>query len=863
MLLSPWRLDAQSISIRNDYSFHAFQVGPEFGVLEDVSDQDEGGILYLFVDNLAPVEDSILDITIKDSADNVIEPTGWYPWPGVMNTANGNFTGITIKGSEIPLKEGSYVKVIVSSVNGAMDSLEVFGLSTPRLRFGNIVPSQDGASTYLYVRNEGVFQLQIDSVLYNTEGFSESDPEIEFSGTGLVDPGEMEIIELSGASSYSETSLAAVRIKYHELPSLTEHFVSAATRSVEPKFYLGTWHSSAFNPDKEYGRKLLRGMGIQMVQGPGNYGFMNDGYNRYHMRTVREPGFGDPFDVANAIAEMTPHIGNPMMDSWSVDDEPDLNGKEIDQQLEKALTYMRTDDDTPVHITLAMQKKYQQYGFYSDIVAMDHYSAPSAPNIIPLTWIPVIGRTGEIKESLEYSEYLKWNTEPRRNWSWVQYAAGVWDVQPEPIAVNYQFWAHVMGGAKGLKFFVAQSDSKEDYPSIWDEGIRTFKEFKQIRNVALYGEPNNWISASDTNVLVRSLIGPESMTTVVVNNSIAFEGNVVDGFETNWSEFPYFVDVFVPDWVATDDVYWVTEVGKSYDLTAETIGPNTLRITPDSLLAERSHIFYIGPNDVQNPAALEGLLVAEYLDSANYTFSWKEAYDNVGVQGYNIYYNDSLVEKVSGLVYEVEDKSLNCSAYWKVEPFDNSGNLGTGDSLFFVLSGPPLAVEVQPIDDLVGLGGTSVLEVIPNSVVSYQWQYFNGASWENFEESLNAIGTNTSVLELNNLYVDVMVRCVMTSPCDGSLVSDEATITVVDDSGVEENELQMKVYPNPTSGLVDVLVSSQEGDWSLMDMNGRTLLEKGFSKNTFQLDLSDLPKGFYVLQIRSDAGVALERLIKS
>ena len=852
---------AAQIHIRHDHAFHGFVLGPQFGVLEDVASVDEGGVLYLFVENHAAVEDSIVNITLKDSADNVYAPYGWYAWPSTMNAANNNFTGITIKGDTLPLRPGSYVKVIVETDNGEKDSIEVNGLKTPALRIGNLVPSQDLTSLYVYLRNEGDSDIQIDSLYYNTEGFEDTDTEITFSGTGTIAPGEMEIIAFNNGDLFEEVSLAAIRIKYIDLGSSDEVFTSAATRIVKPWFSIGTWHSSGFDWANEYGRKRMRRMGIEMLQGPGNYSLMYDGYSRYHMKTIREPGFGDPFDPALAIAEMTPYIDSSFIHTWSVDDEPDLNGKDIDQQLVKSWTYMTNDPNTPVHITLAMQTKYQQYGFYSDIVTMDHYSAPSAPNIIPLTWVPFVGRDGELEEAIEYTEYLKLNTEPRRNWTWVQFAAGIWDTQPEPISVNYQYWGHIAEGAKGIKYFTSTSETKDDFPEIWDEGIRSFKEMKQMRSIALYGEPMKSVSSSNVDAKAKALVGPESMAVIVVNNSIDFTGDVLSSFETIWDELDYSVEVMVPDWISPDDVYMVTEVGKSYDLTVETLGPNSIRITPDSSLAERSHVFYIGPSDNTNPLDLEGLLVAQYIDSANYTLSWKETFDNVGVQGYNVYFEDSLVESVHGLVYEVVDRSINCSGWWKVEPYDNSGNLGGADSLFFVLSGPALDIITQPTDETVFIGGTTLLTVEPNSVVNYQWQYNNGVGWVNFVESLNVIGTNSPNLELNNLTADVTVRCVMNTPCGETITSDEATITVINDLGIASEEIAVEMYPNPADNFVVFRSSSDQFSIEIYDNAGRLVLKEQSNDGQKEVSVLGFESGFYLVKVSNENGFAIKKLI--
>lgn len=851
----------QDISIRTEYAFHAFELGPAYGVLEDVSVEDTGGVLYLFVDNLGVLSDSITQVELQDSSGVVSNPYGWYAWPGVMRAENQMFTGITIKGIEAPLTSGSYCKVIVTSALGAVDSIEISALSAPGLHLANIIPAQDGNSVFIYVRNDGGVDVEIDSIYFNTALFAADDVTVQFSGVNLIKPGEIQIIRLYGDVTYIEPSLAALRIVYHNLPSMVKQYTAAAVRCVHPQFHLGSWHSSGFEWANEYGRKRLRTLGVEMLQGPGNYFEMSDGFNRYHMQTLIEPYFGDPFDATIGIPFIQQLADSAMIAAWSVDDEPDLNGKDIDEQIEKALTYMRYDTNTAVYINLAVQHKFQRYGFYADIVGMDHYAAPSAPNIIPLTWIPVIGRTGEAREAYEYMMYLKRNTEPRRNWSWVQFAAGTWDVQPEPEAVNYQFWAQIMAGSKGLEMFTATSETQDIFPEQWSEGIRLMKEFKQIRNVALYGEPFGFVSPSHTQVLAGSLTGPKSMTVIAVNNSLTFSGDILSGFTTSWSEIPYSIDVYVPDWIARDDIYMVTEIGKSYDITFEEIATNIVRITPATPLNNRSHTFYIGPQDTTPPEKLSGLLVAYYADSANYTLSWKEPFDNVGVQGYRIYYNHVLVAQVTGLVYDVVDQSLNCSAYWKVEPYDNSGNVGEGDSLFFYLSGPELEILAEPIDVEVVAGASCTFTVVPNSVVHYQWQYYFDGAWVDMAESLDAIGTQSPHLDLYHVEEPTTVRCVLTSPCSGVLISEEAQVVLLENGIVSRDVNHLQVTPNPSSGIFTLRSDAAFDEIVIADMYGRTIMQIMQTGQALQVDLSAYAKGLYYAVVRTSAGYSTIKLL--
>lgn len=74
----------------------------------------------------------------------------------------------------------------------------------------------------------------------------------------------------------------------------------------------------------------------------------------------------------------------------------------------------------------------------------------------------------------------------------------------------------------------------------------------------------------------------------------------------------------------------------------------------------------------------------------------------------------------------------------------------------------------------------------------------------------------------------------------------------------KDNAIDLKVYPNPTSGLVNL-----EGDRivsvAVIDMVGRTVAT--FNDQS-QLDLRDLPSGYYTLKIETANGFTTRRIIK-
>ncbi|MEM7368981.1 MAG: T9SS type A sorting domain-containing protein [Bacteroidota bacterium] len=87
------------------------------------------------------------------------------------------------------------------------------------------------------------------------------------------------------------------------------------------------------------------------------------------------------------------------------------------------------------------------------------------------------------------------------------------------------------------------------------------------------------------------------------------------------------------------------------------------------------------------------------------------------------------------------------------------------------------------------------------------------------------------------------------------------TLTILPSS-----ELQFSVYPNPTSGFLQLDYQFPEGSatqLSLLDMRGKMLFSKNLPSNigTHQLDLSDLTKGVYLLELQATHLRQVKRIV--
>ncbi|MGK0334213.1 MAG: hypothetical protein ACI974_001031, partial [Paraglaciecola sp.] len=70
---------------------------------------------------------------------------------------------------------------------------------------------------------------------------------------------------------------------------------------------------------------------------------------------------------------------------------------------------------------------------------------------------------------------------------------------------------------------------------------------------------------------------------------------------------------------------------------------------------------------------------------------------------------------------------------------------------------------------------------------------------------------------------------------------------------------EVLVYPNPTGGVLELLLPTEVNSYRLMDLNGR-ILQQG--QPSTSLDLTELPAGMYQLQFIGGNGFISRTVIK-
>lgn len=853
---------AQPIELLTYSTFQKIVKG-NYANLENVSD-DDGGYLTLQFKNISDSNITINNLICKRNNSNGVAPyTAFFQYPN--SVAPNQYGVLVIKGSGNPFREND--SIVLSLNNQVFRKKNV----TDKFKFANLIPNATLDTLLVYLRNDFTESVILKKIYINGSIINiESNFHLIASKDSVVPSKGICILKVPFSQPLKNCVPLFIGADYRRENGNSIEYSAAFTRNVEPDYPIGTWWSSAFDNGNQPKLEELRELHIGMTHGPGDFGKMQTAYNNYFISTINEPNFGNTFDTSVAAAVVRQHQDKNFIKTWTIDDEPDLNDKNIPEQINKNQTYWNNDNNTPSHVNLAVQRKFNRYGFYSDIISMDHYAAPPAPNIIALTWVPIIGRSANLDEALQYTEILKSNSEPRRLWSWVQFLPGPWSYIQDTFAYNIQFWMHIFGGAKGLELFVAQGHSKSTYPAMWRSAQNTIYMQSAIRNLCLYGEPYFNITSSNNKVITRSLVSENQMVLAAINNTVSYTWNgsftpIKYNAAIN-KNLAYELTFELPDWISKDEVYKLGNNGKKIPVPLTFVSGKTYKITSPENLGTESHIFVIGKRDNTEPTAPNHLQIVNKTDSANYTLSWDFARDNIGVQGYILKKDNQLVDTVFAPVYVIKNQPSLCPEInWSVQAFDNSGNVGIAATVKLLQNVTIPSVSIIDQTDTLYANATDTtlqLFIQTQNVLSYQWQKsIDENYWYNIQNA------NNDTLKLSSDSTGTKYyRCILTGNCNALDTSDNSVVVRTTlTQAPQKNTIVSKIFPNPVNNILHIQLNnfSSTSTIEIIDVFGKVILQQNrIESANLNINVAALSKGVYFLQIKNNNTTEAIRFLK-
>lgn len=91
------------------------------------------------------------------------------------------------------------------------------------------------------------------------------------------------------------------------------------------------------------------------------------------------------------------------------------------------------------------------------------------------------------------------------------------------------------------------------------------------------------------------------------------------------------------------------------------------------------------------------------------------------------------------------------------------------------------------------------------------------------------------------------------------MLLDDISITAGNHAGIAEvNDINVSLYPNPTTGKLNVNAEGAQ-EINVLDINGRVVMT---ANNTNTIDLSNLSNGCYFVRVITNAGVSTQKIVK-
>lgn len=151
----------------------------------------------------------------------------------------------------------------------------------------------------------------------------------------------------------------------------------------------------------------------------------------------------------------------------------------------------------------------------------------------------------------------------------------------------------------------------------------------------------------------------------------------------------------------------------------------------------------------------------------------------------------------------------------------------------------------------------SVLHTYRNDSLLLKYYYYHGAGFTVISPFQVTLKFLTPPPAYYTIYAERYVNNVLTN------TSTTHIGVCMGATGISENSSSnTEVYPNPTNGLLNLKNLPPNTLATLQDLTGKLLFRKRLFTNQAELDLQELPAGIYILNLESEAGKSVRKILK-
>lgn len=617
---------------------------------------------------------------------------GWVRvWP--ESIAPGEAATWVVKTFGGTVTEGAVLASIQATADGgATATVSNVTLVTPKLRLAHVVPSHDGLTTWVFLRNDDTTAITVDELVLNSTVTGAT----TFLGGPTVAPGGLLIAQVAHAAPVPLLTPLSIRASGLRAADSARVTVGSFIRLTEPEYGLTTWGSSPSNDEARVQRlRQLYGLtgnswgGVSPILAAKSQRY----FYRQRMLDILAMTNTETVDMTNSPI-VTALAGTGQVGAWFVEDEPDLSYSSATRN-PRALAnlsraYWRLDPGTPTHVNLVSSRSAQAYA-----LAVDHPAIDAYMQYAPRHYGNIVSQTYPIDEALEQTENLKRVAEPIRVWMTPQgVSPGTWGTQPTDWGIAIQFWAQVMGGAKGLdgfKFDDTATNAADPGGVRTQRQINLIRQLRLVEGVLVYGDPiaNVTTNKPAADLAARAIVGASSVVVPVVNLAASHTRTLGSwGTPTKTDQTNVNISIPVPTWINVARVVEVTPAGLVP--IAHTVSGGTVQI--NGLNVADARVFLLGSDDTTPPAAPTGLQSVPDLNNLGGTLlSWRQPFDETGLLGYRVYRDGAEIASVRTPIAAITPPAPGeCPAVYTVRAEDGAGNLGPASAPLVISAPNPL-----------------------------------------------------------------------------------------------------------------------------------------------------------------------------
>ena len=169
---------------------------------------------------------------------------------------------------------------------------------------------------------------------------------------------------------------------------------------------------------------------------------------------------------------------------------------------------------------------------------------------------------------------------------------------------------------------------------------------------------------------------------------------------------------------------------------------------------------------------------------------------------------------------------------------------------------PDVIMDEFPKIVFIDLNGAATDPDDPDELIEY-------AMLSNSNEEALSASLTDKILKLERMNEgEAVADIAMRATSDGQYVDFNIHVIMNEVEGVGENMVSVITYPNPTSGLLNLVVANAQGfDYEVYNAMGQVVMHGDVIGQETALDLNDCPKGVYFVSILMDGNRTVQKVM--